>query len=416
MASSEPKKTGLAKGTKLKCIAYEKWYDLCSLYTEKYEGTLSQAKFLKSPLSSETFNMKHRVSFSRNLKKFKEGKLKRIPTFRTKASITKPEKTLLIITGASRGLGQSFATNFVKTQIIESFKSPKQNHTLRALLLARSREGLQETEYLMKQEFQKQITTNATGPSIATASINSNSKQKHNLMVTSHIIDLSNLETLEQNLQSIFSLVFNNDMVENGTDLKHDYEHSILVNNAGSIGHVGPLSAVSNLREMQQEIDFNVTSSLWVSTQFAKLSSSFHTQKSTIVNLSSLCALQPFPTMGLYCTGKAARDMFHETLAHEHNQDSQSPKKTKIKVLNYAPGACDTKMQTFLRTSPYLDKKLNESFHKMKSDETLVNPDDAAEKLVDLVWKGNFANGAHIDYWDLKQPALSESIEKSEEV
>lgn len=49
----------------------------------------------------------------------------------------------------------------------------------------------------------------------------------------------------------------------------------------------------------------------------------------TVVNISSLCALQPFKGWGLYCAGKAARDMMFQVLATEE---------PSVRVLSYAPG------------------------------------------------------------------------------
>ena len=37
----------------------------------------------------------------------------------------------------------------------------------------------------------------------------------------------------------------------------------------------------------------------------------------TIINISSLCGIQPFPTLGHYCSVKAARDMLFKVLAAE---------------------------------------------------------------------------------------------------
>lgn len=49
----------------------------------------------------------------------------------------------------------------------------------------------------------------------------------------------------------------------------------------------------------------------------------------TVVNISSLCALQPFKGWALYCAGKAARDMLYQVLAAEE---------PSVRVLSYAPG------------------------------------------------------------------------------
>lgn len=295
-------------------------------------------------------------------------------------------KTLLLITGASRGLGRAFAKQLVRQDVSNHKLHPTGTHTIHALLVARSKQELLETESIMKQQLHetKQNTSETK------------------LQVSSHVMDLSNLNTLEQNIKELFS-----DIQINNNDKKDEtYEKAILINNAGSIGYVGPLRDLTSLQQMQEEINFNVTSSLWLSSQFAKFFQMTDTKSTIIVNISSLCAIQPFPTMGLYCVGKAARDMFHHTLAVEQQDEHENnPHHSSIKVLNYAPGACDTNMCTMLQTtSQELDPKLRDFYQTSKQNKTLVQPDDSAQQLAQLILSENFESSAHVDYWDLVSP------------
>ncbi len=57
----------------------------------------------------------------------------------------------------------------------------------------------------------------------------------------------------------------------------------------------------------------------------------------TVVNISSLMALRAQETWSLYCSGKAARDMFFRVVAAEEKG---------VTVLNYAPGPVLTDMVT----------------------------------------------------------------------
>ena len=58
---------------------------------------------------------------------------------------------------------------------------------------------------------------------------------------------------------------------------------------------------------------------------------------------------QPFESWGIYCAGKAAREMFHKTVAAEQKD------KATFRVLNYAPGPLDTDMQREIREGPHVD-------------------------------------------------------------
>eukprot|EP00559_Dactyliosolen_fragilissimus_P001375 CAMPEP_0184866246 /NCGR_PEP_ID=MMETSP0580-20130426/21522_1 /TAXON_ID=1118495 /ORGANISM="Dactyliosolen fragilissimus" /LENGTH=161 /DNA_ID=CAMNT_0027365829 /DNA_START=588 /DNA_END=1073 /DNA_ORIENTATION=- len=146
----------------------------------------------------------------------------------------------------------------------------------------------------------------------------------------------------------------------------------------------------------------------------------------TIVNISSICAVKGFPTMGIYCAGKAARDMFHSVLAKEmsigqaaninsKNDDNsesspinqhENQNQSNVTILNYAPGPCETEMASELEESTFLDPDLSAFFRKAKKDGTLVKPKDTMEILADLVLKGtskgkSYNSGDHVDYFDI---------------
>ena len=108
--------------------------------------------------------------------------------------------------------------------------------------------------------------------------------------------------------------------------------------------------------------------------------------------------------MGVYCAGKAARDMFHKVLAKEYSEDDSkqtTEEKQQFKVLNYAPGPCDTEMTDELAESTALDTKLHDYFESSKQNNTLVKPEDSSKKLVDLLRNDTYESGAHIDYYDV---------------
>lgn len=137
--------------------------------------------------------------------------------------------------------------------------------------------------------------------------------------------------------------------------------------------------------------------------------------KAVVVNVSSLAAVQAFPTWGMYCACKAARDMYHTVLAEEQRSQtshtSQNPANTtsgaagvpkkEIIVLSYAPGPMDTNMQAQIRASEQSDPSLGSVYTDMKAQNLLVDPLTSAEKLVAILnTPNNFRSGAHVDYYD----------------
>lgn len=92
-----------------------------------------------------------------------------------------------------------------------------------------------------------------------------------------------------------------------------------MINNAGSVGPLVYLSEIEELNVLKQAVDFNVTSFIWLSSRFIKVFK--NTEGSVfIVNVSSLAAVKPFQSWGVYCAGKAARDMLMGVIAQEVQQ------------------------------------------------------------------------------------------------
>ena len=190
--------------------------------------------------------------------------------------------TLIIITGASRGIGRAIAVAFAKESRI---KNPA------FCLIARNKDALSQTESLIQREIEDGNNCNNEGETV---------KQKQ-VRSSSHSIDLSKLDTLANEIKSVFR-----QQIEGDTPNVDGYERAILINNAGSLGHLGSSSDLPSPQELQVNIDFNVTSTIWLSSYFVKYFAHEHQIKCDVVNMSSLCAITPFKTMATYCAGKAA--------------------------------------------------------------------------------------------------------------
>ena len=99
---------------------------------------------------------------------------------------------------------------------------------------------------------------------------------------------------------------------------------------SGSLGDISRYAkSFTDLHEVNAYLSFNVSSALSLTAGVLEVFSRRQGLRRCVVNVSSLCALKPFPSWVLYCTGKAARDMMFRVLAEEE---------PNIRVLSYAPG------------------------------------------------------------------------------
>lgn len=72
----------------------------------------------------------------------------------------------------------------------------------------------------------------------------------------------------------------------------------------------------------------NLYSVTALTSEFLKV---FNSGQRCVLNITSLCAIKPFKSMGYYCVGKAAREMYFKVLTDEN---------PSLDILNYSPGKC----------------------------------------------------------------------------
>ncbi|CAM4533727.1 unnamed protein product [Leuciscus chuanchicus] len=166
----------------------------------------------------------------------------------------------------------------------------------------------------------------------------------------------------------------------------------LLVNNAASLGDVSRRCRdFTDVCEVDSYLSLNVSSALCVTAGVLRSVPGRPGLTRVVLNISSLCALRPFPSWVLYCSGKAARDMMFRVLAEEEPD---------LRVLNYAPGPLDTDMQLQARSSS-ADDALRNTFSVMHANGQLLTCEQSVSKLMKVLLEDTYPSGAHLDYYDL---------------
>ncbi|KAI8792811.1 sepiapterin reductase-like [Biomphalaria glabrata] len=169
-----------------------------------------------------------------------------------------------------------------------------------------------------------------------------------------------------------------------------EFQQAILINNSGTLE---PLDFVRNLDDVCTISNFfntNLAGCVALTSKFMQLFNSPSIKSKIIVNISSLSAVQPMKSWALYCMAKSARDMMIKVISEEEEN---------IRTLNYAPGPLVTDM-TNIACQNTKDMELRNWFEEQVRKKSLVECDSSALKLVSILQKNTFENGAHIDYYD----------------
>ncbi|XP_068250569.1 sepiapterin reductase-like [Palaemon carinicauda] len=254
----------------------------------------------------------------------------------------------IVVTGASRGLGEALCLGLAK----------KFGDGLMIVGMARSEEGLKKTAGKVNE-------------------INNKTK------FVPIVMDLSSAET--EGFSKALDLTFNREGASGSP------RRALIIHNAGSLGRLQYLRDQQDLNHANEYFRLNISSVISLNAIFLDYMKAHHPKTSLeVVNISSLCALQPFKSWGLYCAGKAARDMLFRVLAAEE---------TDITVLSYAPGPLDNDMQATARTST-ADQELRSAFASMKDEGKLLSCEESVRKFLEILDKKKFKSGDHVDYYD----------------
>ncbi|CAO3642639.1 unnamed protein product [Cunninghamella echinulata] len=264
--------------------------------------------------------------------------------------------SLYIITGANKGFGRCIAFNICK----------KIQDPLQLILVGRDNNSLQIVKHDIEQQGHSHVKS---------------------IDIISHPHILDNAETTSQFfLPALDTLI---------SPMNTEINNITLINNAGSTGDLSKKVSEYSLENIQQYIDLNITSYITLNSGVLQLyGNKWKTENNqlTLVNISSLLAIQPFSNWGLYATSKAARDMMMGVISKEH--------KTDVRTLSYAPGPLDNEMQKSVRET-LGDPEQAILYTDMANKGNLVKMDDSVLKLIKLLQENTYSSGAHIDYYDI---------------
>lgn len=237
-----------------------------------------------------------------------------------------------IITGASRGLGASAAQKMLSEGIHVVAVSRSENHSIKQ------------------------------------------AAEKAGVGYTHHGCDLSSPDEIERVFAQICEEVF------------HDAETVYVINNAGVIEPIevaGELDAAL----VQSNVQVNLTAPVLISNLFLQKAKETGAQ-AIIANVTSGAGERPIQGWSIYCSTKAAVNMFTMTAGLELENSGSSSK-----VIAFSPGIMDTDMQVTIRSSSEEAFADVGTFRNYKESGSLRSPDTVAGAIVKLVLDDGIENG-----------------------
>jgi benzil reductase ((S)-benzoin forming) len=172
------------------------------------------------------------------------------------------------------------------------------------------------------------------------------------------------------------------------------YESATLVNNAGMIPDIAPLSDVP-APEITRALRVGIEAPMLLTSAFLQTTAQWRIPKK-VLNISSGLGRKAMASQAGYCAAKAAMDHFTRCVALE-----EALKPHGARICSLAPGVIDTDMQVQLRSADDKSFPDKAAFVGMKSQGSLTSPYEAAGRLIAYLSRSDFGSNPVADVRDV---------------
>lgn len=155
---------------------------------------------------------------------------------------------------------------------------------------------------------------------------------------------------------------------------EYDSELVCLINNAAVVTPLGSIDKCK-VEEVVNSVHTNMLSPIILTSRFLEATRNWSTNK-IIINISSGSGKYPAEGMSVYCSTKAAINMFTKCVELELKARTDS-----VKIYSVDPGMVNTDMQATARNETN-DFPLKVYFEEAKNDGKLKEPKEVAKKII----------------------------------
>lgn len=166
-----------------------------------------------------------------------------------------------------------------------------------------------------------------------------------------------------------------------------------LVNNAGVIARIGPLSD-ADADDLSHALRVGLEAPMQLTSAFLRATAKWPGQRK-VLNISSGLGRRAMASQASYCAAKAGMDHFTRCVALE-----EALKANGAKVCSLAPGVIDTDMQHQLRSADSNTFPDQSSFLNLKTSGSLTSPEEAAKRVLAVLMRADFGASAVSDVRD----------------
>ena len=175
-----------------------------------------------------------------------------------------------------------------------------------------------------------------------------------------------------------------------------DYDKIALINNAGMLEPVAPVKSI-DFELAEKHLNLNLLTPMILSSVFLAKTDGLSIPK-VILNISSGASFIAYSGWSVYCSSKAGLDMLTQVAGLEQNAELNP-----VKIFALTPGIIETGMQELIRTTDESLFPERDKFIRLYEEGKLSNPDDIAHIILQTIFNYDIVTGSVVTIEQLKE-------------
>ncbi len=175
------------------------------------------------------------------------------------------------------------------------------------------------------------------------------------------------------------------------------FDQAVLINNAGVISTVGPSDDSTSL-ELANALRVGLEATILLTAAFLRATGDWRADR-RVLNIASGLGRRAMAGSAIYGAAKAGMDHYSRVVALDeaHRAESAGEKRRAARIVSLAPGVIDTDMQAHLRAANGKGFPSKAYFEQQHAQGLLVSAEDAARRVLAYLARDDFGSNPVAD-------------------
>ena len=174
--------------------------------------------------------------------------------------------------------------------------------------------------------------------------------------------------------------------------------HAVLINNAAVLPAPGATDD-AELHELSATLRVGLEAAVLLTAVFLKATRTWSSDR-RVLHISSGLGRRAMAGSAVYCATKAGLDHHARSVALDEEHRAATGRGAAARIVSLAPGVIDTDMQRQLRGADPARFAHQQTFAKLHDGGQLTSPDDAARAVLAYLWREDFGSSPVADVRD----------------